>query len=139
MPRIKKTKTEPIEETPVENVSFASEQTKMKDCCDRCGSCERCLHPVGNIRNYIPLLILLLIIAAFLLGALVTKVTWLQDKVTGGTSAGVTPGQQQQAAAVKPLHVAQSTGMDADKFNKCFDSGHQTREVATARRDGRAR
>src|SRR5205814_2437770 len=84
------------------------------------------------------LLILLLIIAAFLLGALVTKVTWLQDKVTGGTSAGVTPGQQQQAVAVKPLHVAQSIGMDADKFKKCLDSGKYTREVAKDLADGQA-
>lgn len=83
--------------------------------------------------NWTPLMVLLLLVAAYLLGMLTTKV----QMMTGGTSYGTgttttgTANNQQAAAAgpVKPLHVAQQIGMDVTKFNSCLESGKYKQKV----------
>lgn len=105
----------------------------QKDCCDKCGKCENCLHPMGNIKNYTPLLMLLLLVSSFLLGMLLTKIGNLEANggyPTTTSTTGTNTQQTQTAGAPKPLHVAQAIGMDANKFKSCLDSDKYAQQVA---------
>ena len=71
----------------------------------------------------------LLIVFAFLLGVLATKVQYMQQ----GGVANPSPSQAKTQAAgapPKPLHVAEAIGMDANKFKQCLTSGKYNKQVA---------
>lgn len=74
------------------------------------------------------LLVALLLVFAFLLGALTTKIQYLQGGST--TTDAQTPTAQASGTPPKPLHVAKAIGMDANKFKSCLQSGKYTKAVA---------
>ncbi|MEK9176647.1 MAG: thioredoxin domain-containing protein [Patescibacteria group bacterium] len=65
--------------------------------------------------NFTSILVVFCIAISFLLGILITEVYHLKN-------ASVTSEIGQQETP-KPLHVAESIGMDADKFKSCLESG----------------
>ncbi len=140
MPRKKKVLSEEItkDSPPISSQNIRLENNK--ECCNNCGKCENCLHPMGNIKNYTPLLMLLLIVSSFLLGMLLTKLGYLESNGSYPTTTSGTTGTNQQAqnptSAPKPLHVAQATGMDATAFKKCLDSDKYAQQVAADLSDG---
>lgn len=93
------------------------------------------LSKVQWTKTYTPILMILLIVAAFLLGMLITKVQYLEK---GGYVAPSTTGSTgaQQAAPSGPLHVAKAIGMDEKKFADCVNSGKYTKQVAQDLADG---
>lgn len=84
--------------------------------------------------NWTPLMMILLLVSAYLLGLLTTKVQMLSGATNYGTGTTTTTGttgstNQQQAAAAGPLHVAKAIGMDVNKFNSCLESGKYKQKV----------
>lgn len=143
MPRARKNSTIK-EDSVVTNSETNFSESKNKMCCNDCGRCENCLHPLGNLRNYTPLLILLLLVSSFLLGMFITKAGYFQsNNLSGytmpsntGNNAGTTQQAQAGSGTVKPLHVAQAIGMDPNQFKSCLESGKYTQQVAADLAEG---
>lgn len=86
--------------------------------------------------NWTPVMVILLLVSAYLLGMLTTKVQLLGSTTSYGSGTTTTPttgtNNQQPAAAgaaVGPLHVAKAIGMDVTKFNSCLESGKYKQKV----------
>ena len=85
--------------------------------------------------NWTPIMVILLLVSAYLLGMLTTKVQMIGSNTASygaGTTTTPTTGtnnQQPAGAAVGPLHVAKEIGMDVTKFNSCLESGKYKQKV----------
>lgn len=82
-------------------------------------------------KSFTPVLVVLLIIAAYLLGMLTTKVQYLEkQKDSGSGSTGTTAGTTAQQANNPPPSIskddikqwAKDIGLNTNQFNQCFDS-----------------
>lgn len=106
---------------------------------------------VASIPNQIPgksytnVLVILLIIAAFLLGMLTTKVQYLEkQKDTGSTTGATTNAQNNQPTSSQPQSVsnddikrwAKEIGLNTQKFNQCFDNKEPKSRVDKDSADG---
>lgn len=86
-----------------------------------------------------PILVVLLIVASFLLGALWTEVRYLKRGVTPVTTAptGTTqPAVQQGLTAEKLPEFAKQAGVDEKKFTACLDSGKHKQRVEDQYQNG---
>ncbi|MCL5019399.1 MAG: thioredoxin domain-containing protein [Patescibacteria group bacterium] len=80
-----------------------------------------------NKSPFIPLLVILLIGAAYFIGVQTTKVQYLEkiNKNAGKTAEA----PKQETLAAKKLNISQSIGMDKNKFKSCLESGKYTQKV----------
>ncbi|HEV2339997.1 MAG TPA: thioredoxin domain-containing protein [Patescibacteria group bacterium] len=92
------------------------------------------LQKIQKPKSWTPILLVLLFIAVFLLGMLVTKIQYLEQN---GTNIPPTPaGNTQQTQKAGPMHIAQAIGMDADKFKSCLENGKYAKNVQSDLSDG---
>ncbi len=92
-------KTESVSQSNIESASFTSNQKPTKP--------------------YAQILIILLIVAAFFIGMLYTKVQYLENNQTNTPSPSATGA----------LHIAQQIGMDPAKFKSCLESNKYEKAV----------
>lgn len=96
-----------------------------------------------NLSNYYtPVLIALLIVAAFYIGRLSAQVEGLKNGTQG--AAVVAPTADPNAAPERKLDVAslksraKKLGLDTSKFDQCLDGGSMTARVAAEQKEGAA-
>lgn len=104
-------------------MEMSQNQDMSAPCCDNCGSCSKdctdckncincddCQHPLRKM-NWTPFLMVMLLIASFLLGALTNKVSELQ-----GGQAPVAPAQQQAGTQGAPQQPAQKVNVTNGRY-----------------------
>jgi len=98
------------------------------------------VNPWTQLQTYTPVMVLLLIIAAFFLGILVDRTDILSTVFNRNNltqyPANTGDTQQTQGSAKGPLHLAKAIGLNANTFKKCLDSGKYTQTVANDLSDG---
>jgi len=92
----------------------------------------------GLTTFYVPVLVLLLIAAAFYVGRLSSQVDGLKKGVAGTDTAVPTPTPEPE----RPLDVgslkmrANNIGLDIKMFDECLDTGKMAERVATEQKEG---
>ncbi|KKT72244.1 MAG: DSBA oxidoreductase family protein [Candidatus Collierbacteria bacterium GW2011_GWB1_44_6] len=92
-------------------------------------------------KYYTPVMVVLLIVAAFYIGRLSAKVDGLQKGVAGTDTTAPAP---QAAAPERKLDVAslkeraKKLGLDSSKFDQCLDSGKLAERVSNEQKEGAA-
>jgi protein-disulfide isomerase len=81
-------------------------------------------------------LVFLLVIAAFLVGVLVTKISFLEKELATYKAPSQQQDQQQPPVVVKPLGIAKTIGLDAKKFKSCVESGKYAKQATQDTNDG---
>lgn len=88
---------------------------------------------------YVPLLVVLLVVASFFVGRLSAQVSALGGGAGGTNKVAVTPTP---TTADSPISVAnlkvmaKDMGLDTTKFNKCLDDGTMASQVAAQSKEG---
>ena len=92
--------------------------------------------------SYTPALIIILIIGAFFLGSLITKVQYLekggttQPQVAGATAPQNQPSQPPAITKDTIKQWAKEIGLNTNQFNSCFDSAKYKSQVDKDAADG---
>jgi protein-disulfide isomerase len=85
---------------------------------------------------YAPILVVLLVVAAFFVGRLSAQVSALKGG-TAGTDKTTTAPTVESKISVKALkEMAKGFGVDANKFNKCLDDGAMAETVKAQSKEG---
>lgn len=93
---------------------------------------------------YPPLMVVLLIAAAFYIGRLSSQVDGLKNNVAGADTTAPAPAGNQPAAGERKLDVAslkeraKGLGLDTGKFDQCLDGGTNTKRVGDEQKEGAA-
>lgn len=101
--------------------------------------------PHLSFNSLTPYLLGILVVAAFFIGSLYTKVQYLEknSKQVLGTTGNQGTGQQQQAAAPPAAtrqdinNWAKAIGLNFDQFNNCYNSDKYKNQIDKDTQDGR--
>lgn len=87
---------------------------------------------------YVPILVVLLLVASFFVGRLSAQVSSLKGG-KAGTDSAATPTPTESKISVANLKVlAKGLGLDTKKFNTCLDSGQFAQKVADQQKEGQS-
>ncbi len=110
------------------------------DCkdCKSCGNCVITRQPKKSFTT--PVMVILLIIAAFIIGSLYTKLQYLQNGSNNTQALGTQTGAQispaTQPARTAFIAYAKQIGLNVNKFTTCLDSHKYKQNVTDSESEG---